>query len=523
MGASLPLKEHKLPWISIPYKEIDEAAWNPGTLVWRRLYAKGFFPLEDAATIFVGTTTNADNVFILENTKLDRGKLLAFSAEEDRSVELDPEICIPFLRGKDISRYRVANPSVAVLFPYRKDSTRAELIDQRSLSSQYPLAWNYLRRHHSRLEARENGKWQGQDNWYCHAYPRNHSQIHRAKLLSPDICDHGRWTLDSQGSYHCLNTAYGVSEAKFGYELTFLLALLNSKVFESFMREHSVNLRGGYYRVTKTFMSGFPVPRIDFAGTAEKRKQLTDKSISLYRSFISNVDQRDIIYFTERQLNRGPKHADSVHDLLAHLAQQMINLHEECQQLERGADLFSFLLRNTPCLQLSKILGGPLSTGELLDDFSTVRHDIEDLRWSQEAEGSWRLEVQAKLRDPESGWRKHQRDQNGKLIRQWMPVYRLELDEQVGRFYHYVFANLKGFDGTGRFPGGSTRTLLQKLHATKVPQFVPVDLTPLVELETELNEVKRRIRLTDELIDQIVYKLYGLTEEEIAIVGGRDH
>lgn len=34
-------------------------------------------------------------------------------------------------------------------------------------------------------------------------------------------------------------------------------------------------------------------------------------------------------------------------------------------------------------------------------------------------------------------------------------------------------------------------------------------------------EVRRVIQLTDELIDQIVYRLYGLTEEEITIVEGR--
>jgi hypothetical protein len=50
---------------------------------------------------------------------------------------------------------------------------------------------------------------------------------------------------------------------------------------------------------------------------------------------------------------------------------------------------------------------------------------------------------------------------------------------------------------------------------------VPVDLTPLVELEEELQEVQRKIRLTDDLFDQIVYRLYGLTEEETAIVEGR--
>ena len=48
-----------------------------------------------------------------------------------------------------------------------------------------------------------------------------------------------------------------------------------------------------------------------------------------------------------------------------------------------------------------------------------------------------------------------------------------------------------------------------------------MDLAPLAAVEAELAEVQRKIRLTDDLIDQIVYKLYGLTEEEIAIVEGR--
>ena len=35
-------------------------------------------------------------------------------------------------------------------------------------------------------------------------------------------------------------------------------------------------------------------------------------------------------------------------------------------------------------------------------------------------------------------------------------------------------------------------------------------------------ELIERIARTDRLIDQIVYQLYGLTDEEIAIVEGRD-
>ena len=35
-----------------------------------------------------------------------------------------------------------------------------------------------------------------------------------------------------------------------------------------------------------------------------------------------------------------------------------------------------------------------------------------------------------------------------------------------------------------------------------------------------LEPLKARIKATDELIDEIVYKLYGLTEDEIKIVKG---
>jgi hypothetical protein len=38
----------------------------------------------------------------------------------------------------------------------------------------------------------------------------------------------------------------------------------------------------------------------------------------------------------------------------------------------------------------------------------------------------------------------------------------------------------------------------------------------------KLGPLRERIRQTDELIDQVVYKLYGLTEEEISIVEGRE-
>jgi len=51
-----------------------------------------------------------------------------------------------------------------------------------------------------------------------------------------------------------------------------------------------------------------------------------------------------------------------------------------------------------------------------------------------------------------------------------------------------------------------TPTFMQEVHAA------------YDESLSELLPIEERLRLTDALIDQIVYRLYGLTEEEIAIV-----
>ena len=48
-----------------------------------------------------------------------------------------------------------------------------------------------------------------------------------------------------------------------------------------------------------------------------------------------------------------------------------------------------------------------------------------------------------------------------------------------------------------------------------------VSVKTLSRMWTLLTTMPKEIRLTDDLIDQIVYRLYGLTEEEIAIVEGR--
>lgn len=79
-----------------------------------------------------------------------------------------------------------------------------------------------------------------------------------------------------------------------------------------------------------------------------------------------------------------------------------------------------------------------------------------------------------------------------------------------------------GWDG---FIGAleQNRRAIESAKGVEVTHREPQE-TIRVEFAASLAKLKplpERIELTDKSIDQIVYKLYGLTEEEIAVVEGR--
>lgn len=152
-----------------------------------------------------------------------------------------------------------------------------------------------------------------------------------------------------------------------------------------------------------------------------------------------------------------------------------------------------------------------------------MRHDIDGLRLTPAGE-AWELEVQLKLRDPADGWASWQREPGGTgIARQWAGAYRLPLDARKASYYAQALPVLREFEQAKAFAGGKTQTTLRKLHAVGVPAYDGiVDLAPLAELAGELARMREAIARTDRLIDLVVYRLYGLTQEEVAVVEGRE-
>ncbi|HHT9116868.1 MAG TPA: Eco57I restriction-modification methylase domain-containing protein, partial [Candidatus Wunengus californicus] len=211
----------------------------------------------------------------------------------------------------------------------------------------------------------------------------------------------------------------------------FILALLNSKLL-SFLHTMIVPEFGRVFAEVKIVnLEKLPVPCIDFTTPIKTREGEVARFKSLYQA--SNYD--DILPAVKTCLHEK---SDVVHDLLAYLAEQMIEMNKKKNEETKG--FLKWFER-----EISAEIDS-LANKTAIKEYH--EHDFNQL-----------LEVLKKNR------------------------------------------NKVSVDSSDR----KTQELLENQFTKSMSILEPL---------------KARIKAIDELIDEIVYKLYGLTEDEIKIVKG---
>jgi type II restriction/modification system DNA methylase subunit YeeA len=118
----------------------------------------------------------------------------------------------------------------------------------------------------------------------------------------------------------------------------------------------------------------------------------------------------------------------------------------------------------------------------------------------------------------------HETDRWGYTETEPMPAMRLtDLSEtEADLVEHFVPVAVEEAGGFAGFRETATKTnsLVDRLEAITLPDpdDVADDLERYVEAVERAEELDEKVERTDDLIDEIVYELYGLTDEEIEIV-----
>ena len=246
------------------------------------------------------------------------------------------------------------------------------------------------------------------------------------------------------------------------YAPLYVTAMLNSRLLAYvYIMRSTVARKDDFPQVTLQGLRRIPIRRIEFTTPADERQQLVIQAQALHAAGDTcPVDAAALLAFTDDRLAADPEQADVVHDLLAYLAQQMIQMHQRKQTAVEAFWLDLEGVTDEPTFQRLRYKGKQEHTlwkrsaaacrPYVREDSHATRRLDESLAWSEDA--------------------------------------------------------FKGF----------VKTLVRKV----------VGLSDLVSVyrahSPAYRELVARIAATDRLIDQIIYKLYGLTENEIAIVEGRD-
>lgn len=209
-------------------------------------YVKGRF--------YRGILTGFNEAFVVDRATRDR--LIA----EHGSSE---QILKPFLRGRDVKRWRVESQDLWLLFvpwhfPLQNDPSikGASEKAERAFAAQYPAIYEHLYSFKSGLVARNKDETGIRYEWY--ALQRWGSEywqeFEQPKIFIPAITNKADYARDIHGYFGNDKTSICVTQ-----QSEFICALLNSAVLWWYIRQLSATKQGGFFELKPMYVTQLPI------------------------------------------------------------------------------------------------------------------------------------------------------------------------------------------------------------------------------------------------------------------------
>ncbi len=294
--------------------------------------------LGDVADLFVGLQTDADDVYILEERRKEKDKVLCFSKYTQKEHWFEEKHLKDFLKGSlNIRRYYFSDVTKRLIFPYQTVEGKSVLIDSKDYKQRFPLTWAYLEECQERLTSRNKGK-MGKD-WHGYVYKKNHTRFDSKKLLVPSLAMGSCFSADLEGKFYFVGSGGGGGG---GYGITllpdveldylYLLGVLNSKMISEVIKKVSTPFQNGYFALNRQYIQQLPIRAIDFNNPAERSQHekmvaLVSQMLELHKSKAGAKTQSEIDVY-ERQIKSVDGQIDALVYELYGLSEEEIKIVE---------------------------------------------------------------------------------------------------------------------------------------------------------------------------------------------------
>lgn len=207
--------------------------------------------LGDLYVIKNGIATLANDVFIFRPTRSDEN--FYYHIRDGREYPIEKSICRDIIKPNILkSEEEIVEKEEKIITPYDDNSN---VIAEDFFISNYPHAYAYLQSCREVLDARDKGEGD-YGAWY--AFGRTQAIADSGKkLLFPYMSDQPHFVYMPQKDMmiYCGYAIYSESET----ELLFLKRVLESSVFDYYMRHTSKPYSTGYYSYAKNYVKSFGI------------------------------------------------------------------------------------------------------------------------------------------------------------------------------------------------------------------------------------------------------------------------
>jgi hypothetical protein len=189
------------------------------------------------------------------NGRFYRGILTGFNeafvvgrAVRDALIQQDPksaEVLKPFLRGRDVKRWRITDPDLWLIF-----TRRGVDIDQ------YPAIKKHLEQYKARLmPGAPGGRKPGPYEWYeIQDNIAYWQEFEQPKIVYPNICLRNEFAWDDQAYFSNQKTFIIPRASKY------LIGILNSQVVNWLFQQLLPKLQNDYFEPSAIYFGKFPIP-----------------------------------------------------------------------------------------------------------------------------------------------------------------------------------------------------------------------------------------------------------------------
>lgn len=416
---------------------------------------------------------------VSEGIHSGKDEVFFLGPETITEYSLEEDLLKPVLKGKDIKKYLPPKTGLKVIYPYKND----EVIPKNQLQNDYPNTWSYLKENEGKLREREYVLDSGKE-WYELWCERKEEIYENPKILLPEIADSNKFTLDTGDNEYFFNTKVKSIRTTQENHIKTLLGVLNSKLLEFMYRGIAPPKRGGFRAYKSGFLYELRVPR----DSQSRIHDLVDEMLNL-KSEYSNLNLSVLDYL-------GISTDDGISDSIGG---------------ETLGDLY---------MPPAGLADSPLS--KTAEDYEGLR--VEDVHF--ESDGA-RLVMHAEVSYKPDEDDPRETDNWGRLAEDEFESYEAmvftglsDAEETLVREFVPVAVDEAGGFADFRQSAKQTISLVDRLEDLTLPD---VDATRdglerYMEVKNRADELDEKIEKTDTLIDEIVYDLYGLTDEEIEIV-----